>query len=802
VLIGKGTEQKNAVDFVFKPQKPGEYPCRLFLLSKNDVRVFSTVGLGIATTRELILEFQTAAGHPVKQDIPLQNPSQDTWNYKISFTGDQVFSVPPKLQVKGESIGVIPVLFSPAKVGTFSGTIDVFNLNKECTVIYKLSGVVDEPPAEQKIVLHCQAREELKQTIQFRPFVRMGTVEVRTTVPIISFQSEIAVTSSESANYFEFVVLAQRSGLCAGTLTFTDPVTKNYIWYVLEIHVDPPAPQQVLEIQTVARKSTTVEIPIGNPKDEVAVFSVVLSDDDIFGEKQFTVDPLSSYSYSLVISPLRAMKRTSSVYFYSDDDGEFWYSLHIEAGEPPENALSLITSPIGKYASAFILLENPLDRNAMYRIENDNQVAFQVISKPALQLVAGEKRRIEVRYIPTAVGVHEYATISFHSTDNGDWVFKLSGIGKPPQPLSPVIVSTTVDSACSALLLFSNPFPYPSRFSVHLGNENADAFKFLSKRRVFTLNSFGEEYQICFSFAPKSLGQFHDFVVVASLGPARGSLPELEAMPSVRWVYPVIGNAISGSQHELRHVHCRAWSHVTSELHLDLVGETEEFEAGKYVVSVSVPTEYNFLRGAIETRVREVTRDPTSIVVDFNFSPQRPLMCTATLTVTNPLGQEWQFQIEVRVERGKALETVIIESLLNKDGRVRVCLPVTFRQATAYKAYMASGSATEFRVEPATGFIGMSFEERTELPFEVIFAPKMYGKVLRGVLVVDTIEAQYLFDVVGKTPEYYPPMFDKGTGLAGVKVEEEKKRLLALGSGRRRNIIRQNIENAKVRRHV
>ena len=41
----------------------------------------------------------------------------------------------------------------------------------------------------------------------------------------------------------------------------------------------------------------------------------------------------------------------------------------------------------------------------------------------------------------------------------------------------------------------------------------------------------------------------------------------------------------------------------------------------------------------------------------------------------------------------------------------------------------------------------------------------MYGKVLRGMLVIDTLDAQFLFDVVGKTPEYVPPTVTAGSRL-------------------------------------
>jgi hypothetical protein len=49
-----------------------------------------------------------------------------------------------------------------------------------------------------------------------------------------------------------------------------------------------------------------------------------------------------------------------------------------------------------------------------------------------------------------------------------------------------------------------------------------------------------------------------------------------------------------------------------------------------------------------------------------------------------------------------------------------------------------------------------------ELLVEVMFGPKMYGKLQKGLLIVDTADRQFVFEVIGKTPEYVPPVIQKG----------------------------------------
>jgi hypothetical protein len=770
------------------------------LTSPNDIRVYSLKGVGTAATKEFSLEFSTVAGKAVKQDIPIQNTSNDVWTFKITCTGDPAFSAPQRLQLKGPTSQNLSVVFAPFKVGSYKAEISIFNQNKENNLIYNVVGTADEPPAEEKIIVKCQARSVTKFPLAIRSFTQSGPVDVTCTIPIIRCPTEIMFANGEPSLPFEYEIYSPRSGLAAGTITFTDKTTKNYIWYVIEIHVDFPKPEQTISVSSIARRCTTVEIPISNPKDHIVKFTVHFGDDDLFGDKEFTLAAQDTVNYKLMVSPLRATKKNSAVYFYSDDDEEFWYSIKIDVEEAPVNICAPMTAPIGKSATTAILLENPSKKPAVFRVENDNSLVFQVMAKRVIQVPPMGNRRVDVQYIPTSVGIQETALLSFRSAEIGDWQYRLAGTGKPPQTPSPMIVSASVDNASSALVIFVNPFPYPARFAVSLTHEREDEmFKFLVRRKVFTLTQYNEEFQIPFTFTPTALGQFQAHIIVASLGPARGALPELEALPNVRWVYPIIGNSIASHVSEIKMLKCRAHEKLESEVHLTLVGETEVFQVTEYTKEVKIPPDYEFIRPAIEFQPLEITRKESVVGMDVlvTFLPKRPLSQTITLLVTNPLRQEWQFKLELSVDLGKVQESLIIESLLNKSGVAKIQLPVRFSASTPFHAYFTSGSASEFSVSPSHGMIEPTFLPTTELPAEVVFAPKMYGKVLKGMLVVDTLDAQYLFDVLGKTPEYVPPVVTRVTKELEIVRSEDPQSQME-DSRKRRNIIRDNIENAKI----
>jgi hypothetical protein len=793
-------QRANSLPIIFKPTKAGDYPCKLLLMSTYDVRAFNLHAVGVAATRELSMDFSTVAGKSMKQEIPLPNTSQEAWTFKLTISGDSSFSAPTRLSVKASSCGYVPVTFVPAKIGTFSAQLTIVNLVKESTVIYNLAATVDEPPAEQKFIVQCQAR--VKKSFSFpvkSNIIKSGKIQVTTTVPVISFAPDVEFVNGEMQRDFSYTVFAQRSGIAAGTIVFTDPQTKNFVWFVLEVHVDPPAPEQTISVQTIARTCVTVKIPIANPKSHDCRFTVVLSDDDLFGDKVFVVPSQSTLEYILVISPLKEMKRLSSLYFYSDDDGEFWYSLKIEATNPPESTLAPLISPLGKFVSSFILIENPLDKPATFRVENSNPTSFHLVARRVLQLAPKEKKRIEIRYIPSTVGVKETASISFTSNEVGDWFYNITGTGKPPQPQSPVIVASTLDTTNSALVIFNNPFPYPARFSVSLSSQDeANVFKFLVRRKVFTLNSFDQEFQIPFTFTPVRLGQTQAHIVVASLGPARGPLPKLDEAPGIRWVFPLIGTGKTSETPTVQTVHCRAHVPVEPTMQFTLSGETEVFGAHEYSLKMELPPTFEFLQGALDCKATALARHENAVdlSVVVRFTPMRPFMVVVPLKIRNPLGQEWQFEIDLRVDRGKPSAAITVESFLNKVGKAKVVVPFAFNVQTPFHAYFMQGSASEFSLDAQHGFVEPTIRGDTELPVMVVFEPKMYGKVLKGVLVVDTLEAQWLFDVVGKTPEYSPPVVQADPSRFMAEVAEAKRAQTAVV--KKRNVIRDNIENAKI----
>ncbi|OHS93177.1 hypothetical protein TRFO_11990 [Tritrichomonas foetus] len=777
----------NIIPLTFSPLKPGEYPNKIILISLYDARVYSVNATGLMTTKIMQITLDTVAGREISQDVPINNPSSELWHYKAVITGAQGFTVNNRFSVEPKSTYNLPVSFVTKLMGDYEANLTVTNMTKEAVIIYKIICKVSDPLAEKKVVINCRAREKFTQKLDLPPFIINGQVKVESTVPILECPSTVQYQHRKPKIPFEFSIFALRSGITAGKITLTDPHTKLFCWYIIECHIDSPLPEETINVHTEARKTATIDIPLFNPKNIDVTFEVDYSESDFFGPKTFTINANSNGVYQLVFSPLKEQKRLSSVSFYNDTEGEYIYLLNLSVDPPEVGVLSPLECSIGKCVKTTVILDNPLSRIASFIFENTNMLNFKVDSKPFFQLNPRESKQVEITYTPLSVGIKETATIMFKSTEIGDYFFKLTGTGKPPQPLSPIIIESPVNSSSSKTINFTNPFRQQTKFSVSLNSDLPNIFNFLSKKRTFILNEYGESYTVPFVFSPVNSGQFKANIVITN--------------GSVQWFFPIIGNAVISESNEIPLIIGQSGDSITQQLKLPIVGERDEFQGNEYSIAITYPKGYDFLSKVLDITPVDLiyeNRIPT-IVADLKMKPKRPLNINIKITAENPLLQKWDFIYKLNITNSKPLAKIILECILNKEVCHRVVLKEVFNERTAYHAYFAPGSASEFFVTQEQGYIEQSLEETVEMPFEVVFRPKMYGKVMSGLLVIDTLETQYLLEFIGKIPEYIPPIITWG-GRLDNKTPESVLKWKEIVSSRKRNIIKENIDSIRIAR--
>lgn len=767
----------------FTPKQAGEYPCRIVFMSDYDVRCYQVNGIALAPTQDLELEFKTIIGKPVMQNLPFSNPSKNVWNFRASVNGDIEFNISSRFSVHANTCSEIPLTFNPRRAGDYRAQLVITNVSKEVVVKYELHGVAEEPPAESKIVITCKARESKREIIELPSFLDDGIVTVQSYVPVLEAPERVEFRNGRVTRPFEVTVFSLRSGVSAGQLKFCDTSSNKYFWFVIEVNVERPDPEEIIDVSTIARQSVTVKIPVHNPRTKQVVFDVLLSHDDLFGAKQVKIASRATEIYELVFSPLHAIDRTSYASFINDDDGEFVYQLNCVADPANVNTCAPMSSVIGEHASTDILIENPLDKRVTFRIENENNECFQVISKPILQLGPKEKKSIEVKYLPTIIGTQQTSMLTLKSREVGEWYYKLVGTGRPPQPQSPIIVECSLDSPASGYIEFTNPFCVMSKFNVSISSNGDECFEFLTKRNVFTLSGYGSAHHIAFAFRPPREGTFSGNIVIATSG-----------KESIQWVYPIIGKATASGKKQIPRITGRANQDIEKIFQFPLDAERESYGKDSYTITVEYPSDSLWMSKILKTRILSAEANATGVDLKtlIRILPRRPIDKTVTIVITNSFGQKWTFPIAVKVERGEPSQVVTIEGNLKETIVSSVFVNESFAARTAFHAYFAIGSAPELSVRPGQGYISPSMSTPVELPFDILFQPTVYGKPMRGLLVVDTLEVQYLFDVVGTIPEYKPPSGLTSTFSTRGATSE-------IGQRKKRNPIRDNIRNVKTR---
>ena len=776
------------LQITFIPTKPGTYPCRVILTSTYDTKIIKITGTAIAQTRDINIDFTTNACKTISQEIPFSNPSMEMWNFKIVLTGDSGFDVPARLTLKPKSTAPLTISFRSRKMGIYQATLQVTNLNKESVINYHLTATVQEPLAEEKIVLKCQARHHLKKSINLPSnFIQNGRAKITSDVPVINFNNSIAFSNGQPIEPLVIDVFALRSGVAAGTITVLDEVANVFIWYILEIEVLRPDPEEVINVSTIERQPVQITFPVFNPKQYDVKFDITFSDSDITGPSKIVIPPNSNYTYECNFLPLFTCTRTSYVMFFNDEEGEYNYLMNIQVDPALPQVLAPFTASVGNYSTTTIKVDNMTSKTASFRWEIENPNVFHINMKPLFSIPAKQSKNIEVKYTPTKVGTKEVSKITFRSKDAGTFVYSVSGIGKPPQSLSPQIVEAAVGRTQSSSIVFTNPFSFPCLFEVTLLDEEGKHFKLLSKKRAYQFTEYGETQQISFTFTSQILGQFNGSILITTTG----------SDDKITWNYPIIGVAISGAEATTPEIHGRSGQEISKSFELPLVGESASYQPNNYVLSFEFPNGFEWINNYITIRTLSAKKEKftTTLKVQVDFTPKRPIDAVLHISAENPAKQKWRFPLKLHIEPSMATSKIVLESTLNKLQTAKVVVDDAILEPAEFHAYFMQGSATELSLSKSDGIIEPTQTDTTEMPFQIMFLPKTYGKLVRGTLIIDTEEAEYVFDVYGKMPDYLPPQIKKACIDTSMP---ESARLRDAQTLKKRNVIKDNIGKAKI----
>jgi hypothetical protein len=347
---------------------------------------------------------------------------------------------------------------------------------------------------------------------------------------------------------------------------------------------------------------------------------------------------------------------------------------------------------------------------------------------------------------------------------------------------SPLVIEAMISTTSSASIDFMNPFPYKMSYSFSMSSDNPGIFALLSKKRSFTLSAYGDVRQIPFTFSPPVPGQYSADVVVMG-------------RDDIKWFFPIRATGAASRGIPVQSLTGRSRQLITRSIPFPLVGEREDLDASEYTAKFNFPRGYEFLGSILSirpTELQHVDGAPT-LVAAVRCQSRRPIELVVEVMIENVISQVWNFQMRLMIASALPLETITLECVLGKVVTYQITLNEIFNGRTACHAYFAAGSAAEFGVSEEETWIEPTLADVCELPFSVLYAPTTYGKVQRGLLVVDTLEAQWTFEFMGKSPDYIAPNILR-SGRVDISLPESAKRFAEERAGRKRNIIKEGID--------
>ena len=134
------------------------------------------------------------------------------------------------------------------------------------TYEYELSGIADEPLAEDHVIIQCQAREKTDQEFLVRNYSTTTPMEfeVESDIVHISGPSSIGPIPPGGEAGYKLSFLPLQAGNVTGCVMFKQKLgpgvsgAQHFSWYTVEVQTGPSKPQQCLTLTCVVRQAIAV----------------------------------------------------------------------------------------------------------------------------------------------------------------------------------------------------------------------------------------------------------------------------------------------------------------------------------------------------------------------------------------------------------------------------------------------------------------------------------------------------------------------------------------------------------------
>ncbi|GAB1302928.1 Cilia and flagella-associated protein 47 [Apodemus speciosus] len=794
----------------FAPLGSGRYPCKMLLLSRNDVRVYVIEGIVNEEEPEAELLFKTPAFEPLTQHIPIKNESKKLSKFQVKIEGEG-FHGPPVLHV------------APGE--TIQGKLTLQSEVDGMAHVIEIDGIGTKPTALDHIVIDCKVGNVTDKSIIVPNYTKsLLTFKVTSDLSIVWGNPLITIEPDNSVPYTLHACPWKR-GVFKGAIMFSvksrdeedseddtdtdkysssqetpsDPSTiifEEYsdekvkalkIWYHLEIRSAPGPPVDTIELHCIALETTCIEMPISNSKNSPVCLDVKLTSSAFNGPAEMKLGPLENVNYIVWYSPATTGYKEER----PEMGEEFWYLLKLTTDLPKPKRIPEMKCDLGKKIIQTLPLYNPTNEILELKIRNSNPENFVMELNRKLPLFK-------------------------------EWKFYMFGVGLYPKPIETQRITTILGLQASVMIHFKNPTSEDVSVDLILTNkelpkslvidqywksflhENA-AFRFSSLRRTHGIVVPPKgNLDIPVLFIPSAMTLYKTMVIVKVnrankknwlidnfdelneeskrfIGVDRG---EIQA---IHWMYPVIGLPQAPPPKTSPVViRCQANKRTEEKVEVSMIGsffgkrpspdmteflvypkrnssnsiyEDVEVTPKRREFEYEIEYESEEVRNVLDSAITlylfrkhyNVKSEVISLIFNLIFTPRKPLRAHITLKVECITDGIWKFPITLIATEPEVEDVINIQGIgLFKTAETEFRLTSQTRYYEPFVAHFLPGSDREFFVKPHCGELPPFYTKG--ILIVVGFKPRMYSKKYQATLVIQTEEIYWLYEINGLPP--------------------------------------------------
>ncbi|KPI85567.1 hypothetical protein ABL78_5374 [Leptomonas seymouri] len=735
--------------FTFSPQNVGTYRTNVLLISAAEVRLLRLVGECVPKGDSRELQFMCPARQSIAQQITLTNNTADDWLFTATLDGSPHFSGPHDVRVPSGRSKDYTVKYSPTWITTDNDVASLVLLNGTTGQkhTYTLQGKAEPPLSEGIINIDCRAREHETVELMVPNIVSQdATYIVDVDLAYCEGESPMLVIPRASMRRYAIQVKPTVGGDYTGRVTFTSPYGR-YVWYAVQLHVDPPEKEGTVELKTDVRTSMVAEVTVTNPLDTPLIFKAQRYGAGLYGANTFKLGPKAASTYSVMFVPTQAGESMGRLSLISDSVGEFWYELRMKVTEAEPEPLPFATTPLGLKQIMQVHLPNRTNANCVLTVESTNPDTFNTATPARVVLLANSETVVDLVYVPNMVGIEQKAIVTLRHPELGCWRYACTGTGAPPLPAEPLTCSSTVGATSYVTIPFVNILREDTALDVRLKNAPS-AF---SLRTVpSALVPAGASAPITIAFTPTLVQRYNAVVEVRPQVGKAGSGYDMV------WAYPVQGFCEYRQLTPPLQLRCAARTKWEDKVYLHAPGMTPELADG-VTLSFEVDANQSYRDTAVSSVTCELTMPspyPDGFEVQVKFIPLRPFIGLGWIAIQGVDGGVWRYRVQFEATAATPDDTVVLHGEYKETTSAAFDLYNVFPYRSPFFAYFTAESSKDLSVAPTHGvllpFVPGQRGAATATSIQLTVKPSSRIPQVEGTLVVDTDDMQWIFRVVAK----------------------------------------------------